>query len=1027
MTPKILPHSRLSIALVGMLAVCGAASAQLAWPEATWPSGDAAAHGFDPAALAGAMAALPGNVFVVKDGYVVAKKGETSKPVPLNSVSKSLTALVAGRLLATGAISLDDPVPGSALPVGPEASVRQFLAMCSDYGLDPHAPGQHHAYNNMAYHRLGEFLRGHFGIVSPQEVLDQALFDTIGRQDPIGFSGLWSGWGAGFALSARDLARVGLLLSRGGKWQEAQHLPPDFVGELFQNQIPPSSQPSTSTGGEPTQGEPGNNWWNQFHLTDLLPGSYSFGFWTNDGLRWPTLPEATIFADGLGGHRLFVVPELDLVVSVTQGGDALAPDEVLAPILGALVPPAPPAEVSGDLEVWHRVTLTWEGPSASETGTPNPFTDYRLDVTFSKDGRTFVVPGHFAADGAALESGAGSGTKWRVHFMPDEPGTWHYQASFRTGPMVAASTDPLAGTPTAFHGSAGSFTVAPSSAPPEDLRARGLLRWDGSARPTFAGDGSVFVQVGARSPENLLAYAGFDQTPATHSFAPHAGDAAPGHPDWHGGDGKNLLGAIDYLASAGVNLLEFLTLNVGGEGDDVFPWIGKGNVHRYDVSKLEQWRLVLEYAQGRGVVPEFVLWEEPMEDLLDAGQLGPQRRLYLRELVARFSHLPGLVWNLGENSQLPHAVRRAIAEHLRALDPYDHPIVAHGQGSTQAAQLDPLAGDPSVDGATLSLDLAVNAHARVLDWLSLSAGAGRPWFVVVEGAGPGSLPDAYDPTHDLERRLVLWGSLTAGATGVAWPFAAGWPEGPLDAEDFGSREELWRQSRLAADFLREHVDLAAAINLDGATVDPSDFVLAVPGKTYLVYRPEGGEAALDLSGEQGIWRVRWWDPVAGGPLRFAGVGSVAGGALVSLGAPPVDDGRDWVCLVERATSPLFLYGEGVPGSSGQVPTVDADDPVLGASDFSVLLDGAPPQATAVCVIGRRTDEEPLFGGTILVEWIGLWSAHTTDGLGRASHALPIPPDPSYAGRSLYFQWWISDEGAPMGVAMTRGLQAILHP
>ena len=93
--------------------------------------------------------------------------------------------------------------------------------------------------------------------------------------------------------------------------------------------------------------------------------------------------------------------------------------------------------VSGELKKWHRVTVTFDGPSLSEGGTPNPFRDYRLNVTFTKGARSLVVPGYFAADGNAGESGATAGTKWRVHFSPDEEGTWAYAASFRTGPDVS--------------------------------------------------------------------------------------------------------------------------------------------------------------------------------------------------------------------------------------------------------------------------------------------------------------------------------------------------------------------------------------------------------------------------------------------------------------------------------------------------------------------------------------------------------------------------------------------------------------
>src|SRR5687767_13440301 len=90
--------------------------------------------------------------------------------------------------------------------------------------------------------------------------------------------------------------------------------------------------------------------------------------------------------------------------------------------------------VSGELKQWHKVTLTFEsGIALSETSVPNPFTDYRLNVTFKKGTKTYLVPGYFAGDGNAANSSAASGTKWRVHFSPDETGVWTYTVSFRTG------------------------------------------------------------------------------------------------------------------------------------------------------------------------------------------------------------------------------------------------------------------------------------------------------------------------------------------------------------------------------------------------------------------------------------------------------------------------------------------------------------------------------------------------------------------------------------------------------------------
>ena len=108
------------------------------------------------------------------------------------------------------------------------------------------------------------------------------------------------------------------------------------------------------------------------------------------------------------------------------------------------------ATLSGELRQWHKATLTFAGPSTSETAATNPFLDYRLNVTFTQDSTSYVVPGYYCADGNAANTGASSGNKWRVHFAPPSTGTWNWQASFRQGTGIAVSN--AGGTSTHFDG-----------------------------------------------------------------------------------------------------------------------------------------------------------------------------------------------------------------------------------------------------------------------------------------------------------------------------------------------------------------------------------------------------------------------------------------------------------------------------------------------------------------------------------------------------------------------------------------------
>lgn len=92
------------------------------------------------------------------------------------------------------------------------------------------------------------------------------------------------------------------------------------------------------------------------------------------------------------------------------------------------------------------MTLTLDGPFAKETDMrPNPFTDYRMTVTFIHESGSpsYKVPAYFATDGNAAETSAIEGNKWRAHLSPDKTGKWNYLVSFLKGAMVAIGNAPL--------------------------------------------------------------------------------------------------------------------------------------------------------------------------------------------------------------------------------------------------------------------------------------------------------------------------------------------------------------------------------------------------------------------------------------------------------------------------------------------------------------------------------------------------------------------------------------------------------
>src|SRR5688572_28695164 len=605
--------------------------------------------------------------------------------------------------------------------------------------------------------------------------------------------------------------------------------------------------------------------------------------------------------------------------------------------------------ISGELRQWHKVTLTLTGPQADEpSNAPNPFIDYRMTVTFAHESGspTYRVPGYFAADGDGANSSATSGNKWRAHLAPDKTGRWTYRISFVSGKAIALTAPPAGQAVAPFHGRTGTFQVAATDKKVPDFRARGRLQYAGKHYLQFAGSGGYFLKLGSDSPETLLAYADFDGTVARkpqvslHTFAPHVQDWRTGDPTWKGDKGKGLIGAINYLASKGVNSISFLPYNAGGDGDNVWPFVSRDDKLHYDVSKLDQWQVVFDHAQQQGVYLHFKLQEneiddnvrgnpvggpgntEPVRESLDGGDLGQERRLYVREIVARFGYLLALNWNIGEENTQSTEQQLAMAMNLRETDPYaGHHIVVHTFPNGQESVYPDLLGSRSpFTGA--SLQMAWNAvHERTVRWVVASSQAKKPWVVANDDQGPAGLGVPPDPgysgfagkdaqgrdvgytLHDI-RKYVLWGNLMAGGAGADYYFGYGLPDNDLVAENFRSRDRSWDYGRIAIDFFRsQNIPFWDMSNVDGLVGnekhDNSRYAFAKANDVYLVYLPTGGTTSLDLSAASGQFGVDWFDPRNGGVLKKGSVVSVRAGAPAALGMPPDNVDEDWLAVVRR--------------------------------------------------------------------------------------------------------------------------------
>jgi len=586
--------------------------------------------------------------------------------------------------------------------------------------------------------------------------------------------------------------------------------------------------------------------------------------------------------------------------------------------------PSVGASVSAAPRQYHKVTLDWQGPLLAES--EDTFTDYRLDVTFtSPSNKTYVVPGYFAADGDAAETSASTGDIWRAHINPDETGVWTYSASFRTGNNIAIDLDTLAGSPfSSIDGDTGSFTVSATDKSGIDFRGKGKLEYVGEHFLQFSND-EYFLKVGANAPEIFLEYQDFDNTNSTRSYSSHDGTGGEtdgvwrsGDPTWQSNKGRGIIGAVNYLAEAGMNVQYFLAMNIRGDGKQAYPYTSDDAPLSFDVSKLAQWQIVFDHMMSQGVMAHFVLSEQENEswfEYLEAVEtntnfsnvvFADSRKLLYREMIARFGYLNATTWNIGEengwSNKFPTTVGRpttdeqriAYADYLDRINPYNDNIVVHNQPNIADIYAHLYAGQQTSYTGT-SYQQFLNRPELLRDQLKTiiegSAAAGRKWVV--------SYDEAYisgSPSPDLAtiREDVIWSTFMLGGAGVEYYI----PGQDTVAQNYRDFAPYWEALDHAYDFFIDNEIPFWAMSEADALTDRG-FALAQTGQVYAIYLADGGSPTLTLPGSN-AYQVQWYNPREGGALQSGSISSVVGGGARSLGLPPSDTNNEWVALVRSS-------------------------------------------------------------------------------------------------------------------------------
>lgn len=261
-------------------------------------------------------------VVIVDDGIIVAQWGATATKFNVHSIRKSFLSGLYGIAVAKAQIDLnttleqlgiDDNEP-SLTPEEKQARVIDLLkarsgiyhaALYESPGMKAekpqrgsHPPRSFWSYNNWDFNALGTIYEKltrdsiyHAWNVQIAQPIGMEDYDPKEQEYVVGPDSIHRAYP--FRMSARDMARYGLLYLRGGRWRNAQIVPPQWVRD--------STTAYSVADGNARDGYSG----------------YGYLWWVAvNGNHYPKveLPDGSFSAWGSGGHFIAVIPALNVVV-----------------------------------------------------------------------------------------------------------------------------------------------------------------------------------------------------------------------------------------------------------------------------------------------------------------------------------------------------------------------------------------------------------------------------------------------------------------------------------------------------------------------------------------------------------------------------------------------------------------------------------------------------------------------------------------------------------------------------------------
>lgn len=309
-------------------APASAPAAAAVYPDSVWERiPDPSSVGWSPAGLdsvRGRLEALPTTGFMaVVGGRVLMEYGDLQEVSYLASVRKSILSMLFGNYVADGTVRLDRTLAemgiddvGGLTEAERQATVLDLITARSgvyhpasnsgdDLSAAPprgsQAPGEYYLYSNWDFNALGTVFEQQTGR-SIYEALESDLARPLGMRDfdparhrRTGNAERSEHLAYHMHLSTRDMARVGYLMLREGKWDGRQLVPRDWVAESTRAFTPVSEMnPATRRDG---------------------PFGYGYLWWVWDGPHAQGPYRGAYTGLGAIGQHITVLPALDLVVA----------------------------------------------------------------------------------------------------------------------------------------------------------------------------------------------------------------------------------------------------------------------------------------------------------------------------------------------------------------------------------------------------------------------------------------------------------------------------------------------------------------------------------------------------------------------------------------------------------------------------------------------------------------------------------------------------------------------------------------